>query len=205
MSLDKDIVAYERHSGFNSQMKNPAAAGWQLAIKHLFDKGFSMGTLLMLSPLLLVLCLAIKLDSKGPIFFLQPRHGKDNRIFSVLKFRTMRVMEVGKDFKQAEKNDPRITRLGKFLRASSLDELPQLINVLIGDMSLVGRRPHPVALNRAFSGRMENFMERHCVRPGLTGLAQIRGHRGPTDTDQKMRDRLDSEAGFGIEIRARFL
>ena len=108
----------------------------------------------------------------------------------------MHVMEIGHDFKQAEKHDPRITRIGKFLRASSLDELPQLINILIGDMSLVGPRPHPVALNRKFAGKLENFMARHSVTPGLTGLAQIRGHRGLTDTDQKMQHRLNCDLEY---------
>lgn len=121
----------------------------------------------------------IKLDSKGPVFFKQLRHGKDNVPFYCYKFRSMH--ENGEaDTRQATKDDARITRIGGFLRRSSLDELPQFINVLIGEMSIVGPRPHTIPMNHKFSEEIDNFMYRHTVKPGITGLAQAKGFRGET-------------------------
>ncbi len=170
--------------------------GWQGFAKQCLDRAAAGAALAVLSPLLIGVGIAVKLDSKGPIIFKQPRHGLDNSVFEVWKFRTMTVMETGSDFKQAEKNDVRITRIGSFLRRSSLDELPQLVNVLKGDMSLVGPRPHPIALNETFGDTIPRYWDRHLVRPGLTGLAQIRGHRGPTDTHHKMQQRVESDLDY---------
>jgi putative colanic acid biosysnthesis UDP-glucose lipid carrier transferase len=126
-----------------------------------------------------IIGLIIKLDSKGPVLFKQLRHGKDNIPFYCYKFRSMHQNGEA-DTKQATKNDARITRVGKFLRRSSMDELPQFINVLIGEMSIVGPRPHTIPMNVRFSEEIDNFMYRHAVKPGITGLAQAKGFRGET-------------------------
>jgi Undecaprenyl-phosphate glucose phosphotransferase len=158
-------------------------------IKRLFDLLFSgMVTLLILSWLIPLIAIVIKLDSRGPVFFKQKRAGKGNRPFNCLKFRTMIVHH--NEFKQATKNDPRITAVGGFLRKTSLDELPQFINVLKGQMSIIGPRPHPLKLNEEFSPKIEKFMARHYVKPGITGLAQAKGFRGETRTENSMRARV---------------
>jgi putative colanic acid biosysnthesis UDP-glucose lipid carrier transferase len=136
---------------------------------------------------------AIKLTSRGPVFFRQKRYGLDGREILVWKFRSMRVCEDGNTFKQATKNDPRVTPLGAILRKSSLDELPQLFNVLDGSMSLVGPRPHPNAHNEQFRGQIQGYMLRHKVKPGITGLAQVSGYRGETETLDKMQRRIECD------------
>ncbi len=142
---------------------------------------------------MLIIALAVKLSSTGPALFRQRRHGEGGEEFSVLKFRTMRVMENGADVKQAQRNDPRITRVGSFLRRSSLDELPQIWNVLAGDMSLVGPRPHAVAHNELYRTKILEYMRRHKVKPGITGWAQVNGLRGETDTIDKMVARVEHD------------
>ena len=137
-----------------------------------------------------VIALAIKLDSKGPVFFRQRRHGANHKVFEVLKFRTMTVLEDGDVIVQAKKNDQRITRVGRILRKTSLDELPQLFNVLLGDMSLVGPRPHALAHNNYYSKMLENYASRHRVKPGITGWAQINGLRGEITDPQLMEQRV---------------
>lgn len=136
-----------------------------------------------------IIALLIKLESKGPVFYMQLRHGHNNVIFSCMKFRSMRYDPKG-HFRQASKGDPRITMVGKFLRKTSLDELPQLINVLKGDMTLVGPRPHAIVMNREYSEKIENFMCRHMVKPGITGLAQAKGFRGEIKSTYDMNARL---------------
>jgi putative colanic acid biosysnthesis UDP-glucose lipid carrier transferase len=129
------------------------------------------------------------LESKGPIFFKQKRHGLNNEEFSCLKFRSMVVNETA-DTELVSKNDVRVTRLGRFLRKSSIDEMPQFINVFFGDMSVVGPRPHMLAVNEDYAQRFDKFMERHYIRPGVTGLAQIKGCRGEINSDEDVENRL---------------
>jgi putative colanic acid biosynthesis UDP-glucose lipid carrier transferase len=142
---------------------------------------------------MLAIAAAIKITSPGPVFFRQKRYGLDGREILVWKFRSMRVMESGGTVTQATKTDRRVTRLGAVLRRTSLDELPQLFNVLSGSMSLVGPRPHPNPLNETFRPMIEGYMLRHKVKPGITGLAQVSGWRGETDTLEKMQKRIECD------------
>ncbi|MEL7499186.1 MAG: undecaprenyl-phosphate glucose phosphotransferase [Planctomycetota bacterium] len=137
-----------------------------------------------------MIALAVKLTSKGPVIFRQKRYGLDGKEIMVWKFRSMKVQENGPEVKQATKNDNRLTPIGGFLRKSSLDELPQIINVLMGDMSLVGPRPHANAHNEYYRGQIDGYMLRHKVKPGITGLAQVNGCRGETETIDKMEKRV---------------
>lgn len=145
---------------------------------------------------MLLIALGIKLTSKGPVLFRQPRHGKNGVEFNVFKFRTMRVMETGASVAQAQKNDPRVTPVGAFLRRTSLDELPQFFNVVRGDMSLVGPRPHAVAHNQLYRTKILEYMRRHKVKPGITGWAQVNGFRGETDTLDKMVARVEHDLAY---------
>ncbi len=149
--------------------------------------------LFLLAPLLLLIAVAVKLDSAGPVFFRQRRYGQNNRIFRIFKFRTMFVAEDGQHVKQAERNDARVTRVGWFLRRTSLDELPQLINVLLGDMSIVGPRPHALVHDQLFEQQLDRFSRRRRVRPGLTGWAQVHGFRGETKTTLDIRKRVEHD------------
>lgn len=154
------------------------------------DKIIAGLALLLLSPIICLIGIIIKLDSAGPIIYKQSRYGVNGRIFDIYKFRTMTVTESSDEFVQATTDDPRITRFGKFLRKTSLDELPQLVNVLAGDMSIVGPRPHPKLLNENFRHRIDGYMTRHRVKPGITGLAQINGFRGETAHKSDMENRI---------------
>jgi putative colanic acid biosynthesis UDP-glucose lipid carrier transferase len=180
-------------------------------IKRGFDLIFSITfILLIMSWLLPIIAIIIMVDSRGPIFFVQLRSGKDNRPFKCLKFRTMKV-NADSDSKQATKNDPRITRLGAFLRKSSIDELPQFFNVFIGNMSVIGPRPHMLKHTEEYAILIEKFMGRHYVKPGITGLAQCMGYRGETQTvgDMENRVRLDryyiENWTFWLDIKIIFL
>ena len=139
---------------------------------------------------------SVKLSSPGPALFKQRRYGMDGNEINVWKFRTMRVCEDGDKVPQAKKNDPRITKLGAFLRRTSLDELPQFVNVLMGDMSIVGPRPHAVAHNELYRKQIKGYMLRHKVRPGITGWAQINGWRGETDSLLKMEKRVEHDLWY---------
>jgi Undecaprenyl-phosphate glucose phosphotransferase len=163
------------------------------AVKRTFDVVAAIVGLILLSPLLVVVSLAIKLDSAGPVLFRQTRHGYNNEPIRVLKFRTMTVMEDGDNFKPVTRHDPRVTRLGRFLRSTNIDELPQLLNVLAGDMSIVGPRPHATAQNDTFAALISSFSRRHNVKPGITGWAQVNGYRGDTDTLEKMQRRVEHD------------
>jgi putative colanic acid biosynthesis UDP-glucose lipid carrier transferase len=170
--------------------------GYRGVVKRITDVGFSILILLLLLPLLVIIALAIKLSSQGPIIFKQRRYGLDGREIAVYKFRTMRVTEDGAKIRQASKTDSRITPVGRVLRRSSMDELPQLINVLQGRMSLVGPRPHAVAHNEEYRKLIKGYMLRHKVLPGITGLAQINGWRGETLTLEDMEARINYDLDY---------
>lgn len=169
-------------------------------IKRLFDMIVAGVATIALSPILIVAALAVKLTSPGPILFRQPRIGKDARPFSIYKFRSMRTdMSDSKADRLTSREDDRVTAVGRFLRKTSIDELPQLFNVLKGDMSLVGPRPHAAAAKAGDSLYWEidpRYWARHCIKPGMTGLAQVRGHRGSTDDHQDLIDRLQSDLEY---------
>jgi putative colanic acid biosynthesis UDP-glucose lipid carrier transferase len=165
-------------------------------VKRSSDIVLSLIILTLMSPLLLVIALGVKLSSPGPVIFKQRRYGLDGREILVYKFRSMTVCEDGPVIVQARKTDARITRLGAFLRKTSLDELPQFINVLQGRMSIVGPRPHAVAHNELYRGQIKGYMVRHKVKPGITGWAQVNGLRGETDTVDKMRARVEHDLDY---------
>ena len=170
--------------------------GFNGAVKRISDIIFSLLILLLILPVMLVIALLVKLDSPGPVIFRQRRYGLDGEQIVVYKFRSMAVTEDGGKIEQARKNDARITRLGSFLRRTSLDELPQFINVLQGRMSIVGPRPHAVAHNEMYRTLIKGYMVRHKVRPGITGWAQVNGQRGETDTVEKMQARIDFDLDY---------
>jgi Undecaprenyl-phosphate glucose phosphotransferase len=176
-------------------VRRPMAVG-EVALKRVFDGLAAACGLLLLTPLFIVVAIAIKLDSHGPVFFMQRRYGFNQQPFRIWKFRTMLVMEDGAVVRQASANDPRITRVGRFLRRWNIDELPQLVNVLTGDMSLVGPRPHALAHDREYETRIALYARRHNVKPGITGWAQVNGFRGETDTDDKMRARVEHDLHY---------
>jgi exopolysaccharide biosynthesis polyprenyl glycosylphosphotransferase len=179
--------------------------------KRAFDVAFAATFLAAAWPLLLLLSVGVKLSSPGPALFRQARSGRDGREIGVLKFRTMRVTENGGAVKQAQKNDPRVTSFGAFLRRTSLDELPQFVNVLLGEMSVVGPRPHAVAHNQHYRTKILEYMLRHKVRPGITGWAQVNGFRGETETIDKMVQRVAHDLQyirtwtFGLDLRVVWL
>lgn len=166
------------------------------AVKRLSDIVFSLGILTLIAPVLLAIAAAVKFTSPGPIIFKQRRYGLDGEEILVYKFRSMTVTEDGGVVTQAKKNDSRITPLGAFLRKTSLDELPQFINVLQGRMSIVGPRPHAVAHNELYRKLIKGYMVRHKVKPGITDWAQVNGYRGETDTLDKMQGRIDYDLDY---------
>lgn len=170
--------------------------GINMVIKRAEDIILSLLILILISPVLIFISCLVKSTSKGPILFKQIRYGMDGKPIKVWKFRSMTVMENGDIIKQATKNDVRITPVGKFLRRTSLDELPQFFNVLLGGMSIVGPRPHAVAHNELYRDLIEGYMLRHKVKPGITGWAQINGWRGETDTIEKMQKRIEYDLEY---------
>ena len=172
-------------------------SGWNAALKKVFDYLFSSIALFILSPLLLIVAAAIKLDSRGPVFFMQQRLGFNNQPFSIYKFRSMYV-DADRDgtVRQARRGDPRVTRVGRIIRATSVDELPQLFNVLDGSMSLVGPRPHALSHNEEYGRQIRGYFARHKVKPGITGWAQVNGLRGETAEIERMRQRVEHDVYY---------
>jgi Undecaprenyl-phosphate glucose phosphotransferase len=169
---------------------SPAA----LAQKAVFDRVFAAFVLLAVSPLFAVVAVAVKLSSPGPVFFRQKRTGANGRVFRIYKFRSMRVREETRELvRQATRGDSRITRVGAFLRRTSLDELPQFINVLRGEMSVVGPRPHAIEHDELYSKMIDRYIHRYRIKPGITGWAQVNGYRGETDQIEKMQQRVDHD------------
>ena len=168
----------------------------QGAAKRALDIVFALLLLVLFAPVMLAVALAIKLDTRGAVFFRQQRLGLNGRPFFILKFRSMTVAEDGGAVVQARRNDPRVTRVGAFLRVWSLDELPQLINVLKGEMSLVGPRPHARIHDDLYAALIPHYTERQRVKPGITGWAQVHGCRGETPTLASMRARVDYDVWY---------
>lgn len=166
------------------------------ALKRVEDVILGTLAVLVASPVMIVTAILIKLTSPGPVFFKQRRYGLNGEVIEVLKFRSMRVMENGAKVTQATKEDPRITPIGRIMRRTSIDELPQLFHVVTGKMSLVGPRPHAVAHNEEYRKRIQGYMLRHKVKPGLTGWAQVNGWRGETDTLEKMEKRIEHDLEY---------
>ncbi len=162
-------------------------------IKRAFDFMAALMALAFLSPILVFVAILIKLDSKGPVFFLQRRSGLNGELFHIYKFRSMTVTDDGDKVVQAKVNDQRVTRVGKILRRTSIDEVPQLINIVRGEMSIVGPRPHALAHDKEFAQTSQRYNDRFRARPGLTGLAQVRGYRGEIQCEQDLLGRIDSD------------
>ncbi len=194
-------LALERHDGFTSLVVSTGPLGMRARVmKRMLDLAISVPATIVLSPLLLIVALLIRLEDGGPVFFKQRRLGYGNRFFYVFKFRSMTVLGSDADGKQsASKTDNRITRIGRILRSTSIDEIPQLLNVVLGDMSLVGPRPHAVgslAGQKLFWEVDHRYWQRHALKPGMTGLAQVRGFRGATDHEKDLTDRLQADLEY---------
>ncbi len=168
-------------------------SGPEIAAKRAFDFLAASAAVILLAPFALIVAALIKLDSPGPVFFLQRRYGFNQKPFRIIKFRTMTTMDDGAVVKQGKDGDSRITRVGGFLRRCNIDELPQLLNVIRGEMSLVGPRPHALAHDHHFMERIALYARRHNVKPGITGWAQVNGFRGETTTDDKMKGRVEHD------------
>ncbi|MCA3696934.1 exopolysaccharide biosynthesis polyprenyl glycosylphosphotransferase [Aquidulcibacter sp.] len=197
ISLYRPVPAKELSNSANS------------AFKRLFDVICSLVGLIFLAPLLITIAILIKATSPGPVLFAQLRTGLGGKTFTIYKFRTMTTLENGDRIVQACRHDNRITRVGSFLRRSSLDELPQLWNVLIGDMSVVGPRPHAVAHDNYYGALLPEYRDRFRAKPGITGLAQCNGARGPTETLDKMSRRIRLDLAYierwSLAMEARIL
>jgi Undecaprenyl-phosphate glucose phosphotransferase len=183
----------ESHHPLGYEIMGPPISTTQRIAKRLLDLVGASLALILLSPLMLLAAIAIKLDTPGPVLFRQRRYGDNRDTFQVYKFRTMTLEGSQAPFRQATAGDARITRVGRWLRRTNIDELPQLVNVLEGSMSLVGPRPHPVALDDRFMPLIGAFARRYRIKPGITGWAQVNGHRGETDTIEKMRARVEAD------------
>lgn len=181
-------------------MADKPISDWNLVFKWVFDKVVAVSALIVLSPIMLITALAIRMESKGPILFRQARHGFNNELINIYKFRSMYADQSDANAaKLATRDDPRITRVGKFIRKTSIDELPQLFNVLKGELSVVGPRPHALqakADNTVYHEAVGGYFARHRVKPGMTGLAQIHGWRGETDTVEKIEQRVNHDLHY---------
>lgn len=198
---EASVLRCEARSRHHQQVSESALSvegvphsGWRQLVKWMAERLLAGLLLALLAPVLGLIALVIKLDNPGPILFRQRRYGINKKPITIYKFRTMYpVAEGAVPFKQATQNDPRITRTGRLLRRTSLDELPQLFNVLQGSMSLVGPRPHPIELDKQFSTLLSGYDARFRVRPGITGWAQVNGWRGETKTLGEMRARIEHD------------
>ena len=188
--------SFRLRSSFSIEIQRGPLSRAEQVSKRAMDIAGSLLCLLILSPLMLLAALAIKLDSKGPVLFRQRRNGFNAKQFVIFKFRTMSVMEDGAAITQARRSDPRVTTVGKVLRRSSIDELPQLFNVLRGDMSLVGPRPHALAHDDQYGDLLADYAFRHHVKPGITGWAQVNGYRGETARVEQMKGRVDCDLWY---------
>ncbi|CAL80648.1 putative sugar transferase protein [Bradyrhizobium sp. ORS 278] len=178
------------------EMQRAPLSRLERTCKRAFDILAASALLIVFFPVMVAAALSVKLDSAGPIIFRQRRNGFDGRTFRIFKFRTMLVQEDGPKVEQAQPNDPRVTRVGRILRRRSIDELPQLLNVLRGEMSLVGPRPHAIAHDSEFSKLIASYAYRQHVKPGITGLAQVRGLRGPTPAVEDMQKRVEHDLAY---------
>jgi putative colanic acid biosynthesis UDP-glucose lipid carrier transferase len=196
-----DVYVYDlMQARFNSVGGIPVVAacespfsGVDSVVKYVSDFVLALLILVLISPIMLGIALAVVLTSPGPAIFRQRRYGLNGEEITVYKFRSMTVREDGSNVVQAQKDDPRVTKIGAFLRRTSLDELPQFVNVLQGRMSIVGPRPHAVAHNELYRKLIKGYMLRHKVRPGITGWAQVNGMRGETEVLEKMQGRIDHD------------
>jgi putative colanic acid biosynthesis UDP-glucose lipid carrier transferase len=195
MLLNQSISEIERMPAIYLNESPISSHPAALLGKELLERSLAAIAILVLSPLLTAAAIAVKLSSPGPVLFKQNRHGCNGEVIKVWKFRSMRVHD-DSEVRQATRTDDRITRVGRFLRRSSIDELPQLFNVLFGEMALVGPRPHAVTHNIYYTGKVRAYMARHRLKPGITGLAQITGHRGETETLEKMQQRVAQDLNY---------
>ena len=188
--------------GFSPPVQDQPVSGRRssLAAKRVIDIVVTSAILLAAAPLLLFFMLAIRLTSRGPAIFRQQRSGLNGRPFTIFKLRTMRVCEDAAEVKQAQRQDPRVTRIGAFLRRTSIDELPQLFNVLLGDMSLVGPRPHAIAHDRHYIQQIDCYYQRLAVKPGITGLAQVRNLRGECLSLNCMIERVEADREYARNV-----
>lgn len=183
-------------TSWTAELKREPLTRVEQLFKRLLDVFVASVVIVLLGPMMLFVAAVIKTDSRGPVFFMQTRNGFNGRPFKMLKFRTMSVLEDGPIIRQAEKGDPRVTRFGRLLRRTSIDELPQLFNVIAGNMSLVGPRPHALAHNTEYEKTVANYAYRYHVKPGLTGWAQINGLRGETQTIDLMAKRVEFDLWY---------
>lgn len=195
------VIGARRDRDYGSLIVSSGPLGLRArAVKRALDTTLAGGAVLVLSPILLLVALLVKLEDRGPVFFVQKRTGRGNRFFPILKFRSMRVEKLdASGNRSASKDDDRITRIGRLIRRTSIDELPQLLNVLRGEMSIVGPRPHAIgslAGDKLFWEVDHRYWLRHSLKPGLTGLAQVRGFRGATDTETDLADRLQADLEY---------
>ncbi len=189
-ALGNVLVLDEARPARQTETFGPASNPLQQVLKRAFDLALALPLFILLAPAMAAIAILIRLDSRGPVAFRQTRLGRGGKPFQIVKFRTMTVIEDGDNVTQVRKNDARVTRVGRWLRRTSLDELPQFFNVIAGDMSLVGPRPHAIVHDRFYSTLIENYQLRQLVKPGITGWAQVNGLRGETPDVEDMRDRV---------------